>query len=275
LDAGYTLKVISGNGATAVFDDSRVKMNDNIIVAAELNGAPLPEAYWPLALVGSDVSSQEAIKNISQMQITLDNPPSLFPSQSSTPPSSTTIPSSSPSMSPTALPNITPSPSPTTTPPPTTLPEMTLTVVGSTGTQKTLRSNDIAALTTYSAYGGTRSSSGTLANFANYTGVPILNLCNLVGGVTSSNTVRVSASDDYSVTYSYAQMNGEDITTYDSAGNQVTPSQPLTMIVAYYQNGTGLPSGVGPLRIMIVGPEGLYTSGSLNARLVVKIEVLN
>ena len=72
LDAGYTLKVISGNGNSAVFDDSRVKMNDNIIVAAELNGAPLSESYWPFTLVGSDVSSQEPIRNIVQMQITLD-----------------------------------------------------------------------------------------------------------------------------------------------------------------------------------------------------------
>ena len=96
-----------------------------------------------------------------------------------------------------------------------------------------------------------------------------------MGGVTSGKTVRVTASDDYAITYSYAQVNGQEITTYDSAGNQVTPTQPLTMIVAYYQDGASLPSGIGPLRIMIVGPEGLYASGSLSARLVVKIEVLN
>jgi hypothetical protein len=100
-------------------------------------------------------------------------------------------------------------------------------------------------------------------------------LCNLVGGVTSSNTVKVTASDAYTVTYTYAQINGQDIPTYNSAGTQVTASQPLTMVVAYYQNGAALPAGVGPLRIMFVGPEGLYSSGSLNARLVVKIEVLS
>ena len=86
---------------------------------------------------------------------------------------------------------------------------MALTVVGSTGTQVTLQSNDIAALTAYSAYGGTRSTTGTLANFGNYTGVPMLTLCNLVGGVTSGNTVKVTASDDYAITYSYAQVNGQ------------------------------------------------------------------
>jgi hypothetical protein len=257
LDAGYTLKVISGSGNSVIFDDSRVKMNDNIIVAAELNGAPLSDPYWPLTLVGSGISSEETIKNIVQLQITLDNP-SSFPS-----PGLTTTPS--PSIS----------PSPTPTPSPTPLSSMTLTVVGSTGTQVILHSIDIAALTAYSAYGGTRSTTGTLANFGNYTGVPMLTLCNLVGGVTSSQTVRVTASDDYAITYSYAQVNGQEITTYNSAGNPVTPTQPLTMIVAYYQDGASLPSGVGPLRIMIVGPEGLYASGSLSARLVVKIEVLS
>ena len=51
------MKVISGDGASTTFDDSQVKMNDNIIVAAKLNGAVLSDPYWPLTMVGSDVSS--------------------------------------------------------------------------------------------------------------------------------------------------------------------------------------------------------------------------
>jgi hypothetical protein len=272
LNKGYTLEVISGSGDSVVFEDSRVKLNDNLIVASQINGAPLSYPYWPLTLVGPEVPSREMIKNIAQMRILLDN---SSPSPSLTPSSSTIIPSTPPSTSPTALPTETLSSSPTTTLSPTTLPDLTLTIIGSDGTQKTLHANDISALAKYSAYGGTRSSSGTLANLANYTGVPILTLCNLVGGVTSSGTVKVTASDGYSVTYSFAQLNGQDIIAYDSAGNQVTPSKPLTMIVAYLQDGVNLPEDVGPLRIIIVGPEGLYTSGSINARLVVKIEVLN
>ena len=131
----------------------------------------------------------------------------------------------------------------------------------------------MAALTSYSANGGTRSSSGTLSNYGLYTGVPILTLCDLVGGVTSSNTVKVTASDSYVSTYTYQQLNGQDITSYDSEGNVVTPSS-LTVIVAYHLNGAALPSGAGPLRIIAVGPDGYYTSGNLSAKMTVKIEIL-
>jgi hypothetical protein len=45
------------------------------------------------------------------------------------------------------------------------------------------------------------------------------------------------------------------------------------MIVAYFLNGTNIPSGTGPLRTIVVGPEGLYTTGSVSAKLVVKIQI--
>ncbi|PVX26366.1 MAG: hypothetical protein CW691_01655, partial [Candidatus Bathyarchaeum sp.] len=72
LDAGYSVKLISGDGYSAIIDDSKVKMNDNIIVAAKLNDALLPDPYWPLTLVGADVSSSESVKNIVQMDILLE-----------------------------------------------------------------------------------------------------------------------------------------------------------------------------------------------------------
>src|SRR5208283_5949753 len=114
-----------------------------------------------------------------------------------------------------------------------------------------------------------RSNGGTLGNFGLYTGVPILTLCNQVGGLTSSETITVTGSDGYKVTYSYAQANGQGIGTYNSAGTAVTPTQPLTMIVAYFLNGANIPSGTGPLQTIAVGPDGLYTTGRVSAKLVV------
>jgi hypothetical protein len=55
----------------------------------------------------------------------------------------------------------------------------------------------------------------------------------------------------------------------------VTPTQPLTMIVAYYLNGTAIQLDPGPLRTITVGPEGYYTTGSYSAKMVVKIEILS
>jgi hypothetical protein len=383
LDSGYSVKIVSGDGSSATFDDSQVKMNDNIIVAAQLNGAILTDPYWPLTLVGSDVPSAKMIKNIVEIQIILDHPASPSPSTS---PTATTSPTTTPSPTPagwnlivngtsvvtmtqTQFESQVTADSQTYTDSSTTwvgtplfklvdwatsngaisssalssgyvvkviasdgytkafndsrlasnndiivanqgngtaltgkyypltltgselsgkekvkgiaqiqiipIPHIELTLVASNGTQITLFSNDLLELSSYTADGGTRSSSGKLSNYGTYTGVPILTLCNLVGGVTSSNTVRVTAADTYTTTYTYNQVNGQDITAYDSDGNQVTPTQPLTMIVAYYLNGTAIQADPGPLRTITVGPEGYYTTGSYSAKMVVKIEILS
>lgn len=369
LDAGYSVKVISGDGTSAVFDDSVVKNNNNVIVAAELNGAILPDPFWPLTMVGSDVSSGKQVKNIVQIQIILDQ------SQEQTPVTSTADwtlivnGTSAVSMSRTAFESQvsqvgaswTDSTGNNWTGTPlhrivatwgtsngainsdnltsgyvvkiigkdgTTvtmndsrmdmnsnifvahlknsavlsgndwpltlagsgiaqnemvrgiaqvqimpLQHLSLTVIGN-GHQITLFSNDLAALASYTANGGTRSSGGTLANYGSYTGVPIMTLLNLVGGISSSNTVKVTSSDGFTTTYTYANVNGQGIATYNSAGDATTPTQSMTMIVAYYYNGANLASGVGPLRTITVGPEGFYTTGSTSARLAVKIEIL-
>ena len=410
LDQGYTVKVISGDGYSAVFDDSKVKLNDNIIVAGKLNGAVLSDPYWPLSIVGSDVTGQEKVKNVLQIQIVLDASASPSPSPTVTAtPSPTVAPTQTPA--PTVAPTIAPTltPAPTATPSPTPAPvadyniiingtaavnmtrtafesqvasvsvsytdstgtvwtgtplhrivtwatsngamgstaiadgyvvkviasdgyvatfndsridmnthifianqangtaltgtsspltltgsdltgkekvkgiaqiqimpmsrNITLTVVAANGTSVTLFANDLAKMASYTSNGGTRSSSGSLANFGAYTGVPIMDILNLVG-ITSSNTVKVTASDNYSSTYTYAQLSGTGIATYDSTGATATPTQGLTMIVAYYLNGTSLASNVGPLRTMYVGTDGLYSSGNMNAKMVVKLEVL-
>jgi hypothetical protein len=68
-EQGYTVRVISGNGAYREFTSLRMMHNSNIIVANTLNGAPLPETYWPLKLVGSELSDDEMICNIVEIQI--------------------------------------------------------------------------------------------------------------------------------------------------------------------------------------------------------------
>jgi DMSO/TMAO reductase YedYZ molybdopterin-dependent catalytic subunit len=152
--------------------------------------------------------------------------------------------------------------------------DMNLTIVAANGTQIELYATDIAGLTSYTASGGTRSSNGAIKNAGTYTGVPILTLLDLVGGVSSSDVVTFIASDGYRTTVSYEQLHGNDIATYDSSGNPMQSNQTLTMIVAYYMNGTPLPAAdLGQLRIAVVGPEGVITSGNIWAKFVVQIEI--
>jgi len=66
---GYTVKVVTGQGYSCEFDSLRVMRNSDIIVANRLNGAPLPEPYWPLKLVGKELSDNEMLGNVIEIQI--------------------------------------------------------------------------------------------------------------------------------------------------------------------------------------------------------------
>jgi hypothetical protein len=366
LDAGYSVKIISGDGYSATIEDSRIEMNDNIIVAAKLNGELLPDPYWPLTLVGSDISKSEGVKNIVQMDILLEEgsttpaaeewgiivngttavnmTQSVFEAQVSQVSTSWTDSDnaewtgtplcrvvdwaktngvvSSDSLTAGFVVKVIAGDGYTVVLDNTSFEgnkniflankvngealsgsswpvkltgsdlskkqsvkgvaqikivplsaETTLTVVAANGTEVVLYATDIAGLPAYTADGGSKSSGGSIKNIGTYTGVPILDLCDLVGGVTSGDSVTVTASDGYTSTYTYAQLNGQDIATYDAEGNPIEATEPLTMIVAYHLDGEVLPEDAGLLRIAVVGPEGVITSGNVWAKFVVQIEI--
>ena len=120
--------------------------------------------------------------------------------------------------------------------------------------------------------------SGSIINYGNYTGVKLSDLCNLVGGITSSNTITVKGSDGYTHAFTYDQVangNSTNTSTYDSSGNSATATNPLYLILAYWYNGTNIPtgSGSGPLKTMVVGADGLNTSGNVAVKWVVEIDI--
>jgi hypothetical protein len=153
------------------------------------------------------------------------------------------------------------------------LPPMSLTVVGANGTQIVLNETGIAALPSYTSFGGYKNQVGTLKGFGTYTGVALETLCNLVGDLTSTSAVQVLAIDNYSMNFTYAEVKGEFVTYDNVTGAEVNHSQPLVPIVAYYVNGTDVPSSDGPLRLTIVGPEGLATPSVYWVKQVVRIEI--
>ena len=154
------------------------------------------------------------------------------------------------------------------------LPALSLTLVGVDGQQKTLNAGDLAALKSYTSTGGFINDARKIS-VGNYTGVPMLTLLNLVGGVTDVENVTVTGSDGYKETFTYQQVQCQGMMTFDPiTGASAVASQPMTMIVAYYCNGTALASGTGPLTVAIVGPQGLVTPGAYWAYLLVKIEVI-
>jgi hypothetical protein len=152
------------------------------------------------------------------------------------------------------------------------LPSMNLTIIGASGTQ-ILHETDIGNMANLTAAGGRiKQAPGGTEGLGNYTGVPINAFCNLVGGLHPGQTLRVTAKDNYTMNFTYAQING-GFPTYNSTRAYVNYSKPLTTILAYYFNGANLTSG-GPLRFAIVGSDGLYTNSSYWVKYVVKMEVL-
>ena len=143
------------------------------------------------------------------------------------------------------------------------LPAMSLTLVGANGQQKVLNEKDIVGLQSYTAKGGLKSSGGLMQNYGTYQGVPVTELLNLVGGITSDETLTVTGSDGYSMVYTYNQTaNGQGFTTYDPlTGSEESPTKPLTLVLSYEMNGSALTSDVGPLRLVVLGPDGLLTEG--------------
>lgn len=156
------------------------------------------------------------------------------------------------------------------------LPALNLTLVGAKGQQKILDSSELASLKSYTGTGGYINDVQNTTFAGNFTGVPFLTLLNLVGGVTSNENVTVTASDGYQTTFTYQQLQGQGLNTYDpTTGATVQASHPLTLMVAYYCNGTSLASGIGPLSVAIVGTQGLLTNGYWWAYLLVKIQVIS
>jgi hypothetical protein len=153
---------------------------------------------------------------------------------------------------------------------------VTLTLIGSTGTTITKNATEILAMPSVSGLGGTRGSSGTIGNYGTYQGVSLLYLCNLVGGIQNGSTIRtIDVTGNFTADFTYEQVqNGTGFATYSTNGTAVNATQLLTVVIAYSLNGTELSSSNGPLRAVIVGPEGLASTGSYWNKQIATIQII-
>jgi len=162
---------------------------------------------------------------------------------------------------------------------PVKLQPMNLTLVALNGTSLTLNETDIAKLESFTSQGGFKNSVGNLGGIGNYTGVRLSDLCNLIGGINSTCCLNVTGNDRYSVVFTYDQVMGNNLVTFNpTTHDETNHTQPLTVILAYYEDGLNLTSNgkdpPGPLRLVIIGPEELLTDGYLWVKDVVRIEIL-
>ena len=134
-------------------------------------------------------------------------------------------------------------------------PEGVLLTLGKGETTLEYTVSDLEALDVVTAPGTFTNSAG-VDYTATYTGVPLMTL---VGNVPVDATVRVTASDGYSMNYAVEMLADR------SEGD---------WILAFQENGGYMPLDPGYLRIVQVGEENPHFTSSLSARMVKKIEVL-
>lgn len=71
-DAGYTIEIIAEDGYSINLDSVKVKRNNDLLVAYQVNGAPLPDKYFPLRLVGAAAQGEQSIGAISDIHLIID-----------------------------------------------------------------------------------------------------------------------------------------------------------------------------------------------------------
>jgi DMSO/TMAO reductase YedYZ molybdopterin-dependent catalytic subunit len=149
-----------------------------------------------------------------------------------------------------------------------------LTLQGAGGEVKVLTFNEIKALPATGGIGGFFTTVGIVNGPYRCKGVPVKDLCELVGGIAPSNTVWVSAPDGYLMAFSPEQLQGA-FHTYDPTSFKEVPHEDLTLMLSYEQDGAPLSEYDGkPLRIAIVSTRGDYlTEGHYWVKWVDSIEV--
>ena len=113
---------------------------------------------------------------------------------------------------------------------------------------------------------------GSLSDINNYTGITVTALFETFDNLTGNYTITAVANDEYSVNYSYNEINGIR-TIYNQTGTELGTSN-VTLIIAYLENDTPISNeSGGPLRIAFVNEQGSITSSSKWMRYLEKIVI--
>ncbi len=172
-------------------------------------------------------------------------------------------------------PTATPEPTATPIPPSPTPAPIVLEVVSPTGS-KSLTMTDLEALPASEGQAGIKSSTGKITVPALFKGISLIELANLVGGLSPELGVDVVAKDGYIMTLSYDQINKGEFIAYDPAtGAEKKDAEALTVILAYQREGEPIPAqGEGPLRLAIISEKNnQVTDGHWSVKWINKIEL--
>ena len=131
----------------------------------------------------------------------------------------------------------------------------------------------VKAMAAADGWSGRIRSTGDIEGPFNYKGAPLQDLCDLVGGITPAQVVRVIARDGYAMTFSYKQITEGDFITCDQTSGKEVSHGKLEAVLAYEGDGKPLSEKDGPLRLCIVGADKLVTDGHWHIKWVEKVEI--
>ncbi len=154
------------------------------------------------------------------------------------------------------------------------IPEFEITLTGDAGNTITLGPSDFEELTKVEMDGGLLTSAGTLKGPYKYTGVPLSEVLSLVGTITDENSLRVTAADGYAMVFTWEELHGDFLTFSSTTGDEIEATMELIPVLAYMEDDEPLPDGHGPIRLVILGEEGLISEGHFWIKQVVDIEVI-
>lgn len=155
------------------------------------------------------------------------------------------------------------------------IPEFDIQIVGKEGDNITLTEDDFEEVEETRMVGGLMTSAGSIRGPYNYTGVKLDNILSQVGGMNEENSLRVTASDGYSMVFTWEELNGNFTTFNPATGDEVSHEAELIPVLAYEEDGELLEEGDGPIRLVILGEEGLITEGHFWIKRVTEIEVIS
>lgn len=151
--------------------------------------------------------------------------------------------------------------------------DVILEVVGLDGEPIQLTMEDIEALPAVTGFAGRKSSTGHITPPAEFTGVLLTDLVDLVGGLSEQEGIRIQASDGYAMTFSYTQLANGEFIAYDPGTGTETETDPLQVILAYKENGEYLiPDTEGNLRVYLINDDPKQvTDGHWSIKFVNKV----
>jgi DMSO/TMAO reductase YedYZ molybdopterin-dependent catalytic subunit len=76
-DAGYSIDIVGGDGYKVTLDSQTVKLNNEVLVAFQVNDGDLPEKYYPLRLVGTGLKNNQMVGQVARIIVNVPSAPSL------------------------------------------------------------------------------------------------------------------------------------------------------------------------------------------------------